>query len=292
VSREEKFDPMSQVERSKQLQNDQETSDETKPRDPVSVGQNLPNQNAPQGDGTAKTSSSTTRNGQTINYEISSIRSERIREPGDVRRMTVAVLVDGIKDASGAFQPRPEEELARFSELVQAGVGFDAKRGDRVTVEAMQFLAGEPQGVVADAEAITPMYSNLPLMLGAALVILLLVGGFLVMQMRSRHKLELARVGGALTTVMPGGQQMVVAAGGTTTTTLTALSPEQRLTALQHAGAEGPISLDAQALAIEDRVEGDPAQSDLPLLALFDLVDSRPDEALAVIRSWIDGRDA
>lgn len=292
VSREEKFDPMSQVERSKQLQNDQETSDESKPRDPVSVGQNLPNQNAPQGDGTAKTSSSTTRNGQTTNYEISSIRSERIREPGDVRRMTVAVLVDGIKDASGAFQPRPEEELARFSELVQAGVGFDAKRGDRVTVEAMQFLAGEPQGVVADAEAITPMYSNLPLMLGAALVILLLVGGFLVMQMRSRHKLELARVGGALTTVMPGGQQMVVAAGGTTTTTLTALSPEQRLTALQHAGAEGPISLDAQALAIEDRVEGDPAQSDLPLLALFDLVDSRPDEALAVIRSWIDGRDA
>jgi hypothetical protein len=136
------------------------------------------------------------------------------------------------------------------------------------------------------------MNSNLPLMLGAALVILLLVGGFLVMQMRNRHKLELARIGGTLTTAVPGAQQMVLTAGGATTTTLTALSPEQRLTALSHAGAEGPVSLDAQALAIEDRVGGDPAQSDLPLLALFDLVDARPDEALAVIRSWIDGRDA
>ena len=42
VEREEKFDPLSQVERSKQSQVDQDNSDEIKPRDPVSVGQNLP----------------------------------------------------------------------------------------------------------------------------------------------------------------------------------------------------------------------------------------------------------
>ncbi len=292
ISREEKFDPMSQVERSKQVQVDQENSDETKPRDPVSVGQNVPNQNPGQGGASGKTTSSNSRNGQTINYEISSVRSERIREAGDVKRMTIAVVVDGLNDGKGGFRARPQEELARFSELIQAAVGYDAKRGDRITVEAMQFLPGEVPGGVAEAEVTTPMYSIMPLVAVGLLVVVLVGGLLMMMQMRNRHRLELARMGGSLTTIMGGEHRVVTADGTVTTTALTTLSPEQRVALMQQQGprlaADGASPLDAEAMAVEDGVD----TRNLPLVALFDLIDSRPDEALAVIRGWIEGVEA
>jgi len=291
IQREERFDPMSQVERSKQMQIDQESADETKPRDPVSVGQNVPNQPQGQGGASGKTSSSNSRNGQTINYEISSVRSERIREAGDVKRMTIAVVVDGLSDGKGGFRPRPQEELTRFSELIQAAVGYDAKRGDRITVEAMQFLPGEVPGATAEAEVPAPMFSTMPLIAVGALVVVLVGGLFMMMQMRNRHRLEIARMGGSLTTVMGGEHRLVTADGAITTTALTALSPEQRVTVLQQQqrqAGEGGTALDAEALAIEDGVDA----ANLPLVALFDLIDSRPDEALAVIRGWIEGVEA
>jgi flagellar M-ring protein FliF len=139
VAREEKFDPLSQVERSKQTQLDKDNSDETKPRDPVSVGQNLPNQQ--QQGGAGKTSTSSTHDGQTVNYELNSTHSERVREPGEIRRIDVAAVVDGTINDKGEYQPRSKEEMDRIAALVRSAVGFDAKRGDTVTVETMRFIA-------------------------------------------------------------------------------------------------------------------------------------------------------
>ena len=139
VAREEKFDPLSQVERSKQSQLDKDNSDETKPRDPVSVGQNLPNQQ--QQGNAGRTSTSSTHDGQTVNYELNSTHSERVREPGEIRRVAVAAVVDGTINDKGEYQPRSKEEMDRIGALVRSAVGFDAKRGDTVTVETMRFIA-------------------------------------------------------------------------------------------------------------------------------------------------------
>ena len=56
-------------------------------------------------------------------------------EGGRVKRISVAVLVDGIygKNDKGepVYQPRGKEELDRIAALVRSAIGFDQKRGDR-----------------------------------------------------------------------------------------------------------------------------------------------------------------
>ena len=151
VAREEKFDPIGQVERSRQTSAEQENSEDGRSQAPVTVGQNLPNQQNNQGGGNTTSSNRVARNNDTINYEISSRVEEVTREPGAIRRVSMAVVVDGMPDAQGNVQPRPREELDRFAALVRSAVGFDERRGDRVTVEGIRFLAEEPLGTRADA---------------------------------------------------------------------------------------------------------------------------------------------
>src|SRR5262249_54722434 len=143
VSHEEKFDPLSQVERSRQTQSDQENSADNKNAQPVSVSQNLPNQQVQGSANGNSNASSSSHTGQTVNYELNSVRSDRIQEAGAISRLPVAVVVDGTLDAKGQFQPRPKAELDRITDLVKSAVGFDAKRGDVVTVDTMRFIPPE-----------------------------------------------------------------------------------------------------------------------------------------------------
>jgi flagellar M-ring protein FliF len=59
-------------------------------------------------------------------------------EGGGVKRVSVAVVVDGIyaKNDKGelAYQPRSKDEIDRIAALVRSTIGFDAKRGDQVEV--------------------------------------------------------------------------------------------------------------------------------------------------------------
>jgi flagellar M-ring protein FliF len=194
VSRDEKYDPLSQVERSKQTQADQDSSDSTKPREPVSVGQNLPNPPTTQPSTPEKSSSSSSHNGQTINYEIGSTKMERVREPGEIKRLTVAVVVDGVLDDHGTFQPRPKEDLDRIAELVRSAVGFDVKRGDNVVVDTLRFVAGEQAGTGSD-EALIP--ASLPWMwLAVGGLAALVAGGVVVFAMVKRRQSPLELAGG------------------------------------------------------------------------------------------------
>lgn len=259
VSRDEKFDPLSQVERSKQIQADKTTSSESTPQQPVSVATNLPNANQNQTAANDKTSSTTTHDGQTINYEISSVRDEKVREPGDTRRLTIAVVVDGTKDASGVYHPRSREELAQFTDLVKAAVGYDAKRGDEVTVDTMRFVPVEAAGTVADAQS-APQQMSLSWIVIGVLIALIAAAAVIVLTMRNRYRVELARQKADLATAEIADE----------TPALLALTAEQR-------ALLPPALQDAQ---------------DTFLMSLFDLVDARPDEALTVIRAWLAGTTA
>lgn len=253
VAREEKFDPLSQVERSKQIQSDKDTSDESKPNQAVSVTQNLPNNQQPQPSGSGgKTSSSSTHNNQTVNYELNSTRSERTREAGEIRHLAVAVVVDGTTNDKGEFQPRSKDELDRIAQLVRSAVGFDAKRGDSVTVDTMHFIPVDVPTAEAGGEAIAPAGMNWQLMAGGAGVAVLGIGIMLFLRKR-RRKTTAAEVAAV--------QQAPVAAV---------------------AGPAEPL-----LLASED------TSAQRQLIALLQhTVDTRPDEALAVIRGWIAEAEA
>jgi len=135
---EERFDPENQVPRSQQSTTESNRSGE--PRN-VSVSNQLPG--APPADaGGARTEDS--RQEETTNFEIGRTTRTIVRDQPTVRRLSVAVLVDGVAEPSAlgapsAWRERTPEELARLAALVRSAIGFDEARGDRVEVVSLRF---------------------------------------------------------------------------------------------------------------------------------------------------------
>ena len=71
-----------------------------------------------------------------------------------LKRVSLAVMVDGNAvdgpDGKAIWQPRSPAELAEITALVKGAIGFDAKRGDVVTVVSMPFSAPAPDLMPAE----------------------------------------------------------------------------------------------------------------------------------------------
>lgn len=88
-----------------------------------------------------------TRETRTTNYEINREEEQIITNVGDLRRLTVAVIIDGSYekiDGAWTFVPRKPEELERVRHLVSNAVGLDAARGDSLEVSSAPFNDTEP----------------------------------------------------------------------------------------------------------------------------------------------------
>jgi flagellar M-ring protein FliF len=82
------------------------------------------------------------REDSSLNYEISRVTSRRVEAMGAIRKLSVAVLLDGSYTGEGearAFVPRPAEEIDRYRELVKRAVGFNEERGDDIEVASAPF---------------------------------------------------------------------------------------------------------------------------------------------------------
>ncbi len=138
----ETYDPDGQVVRSTQTVEENSDSQDTQ-APPVTVGANLPNAGQNDTDA-AGAQSSTSRTEETVNYEISRVTKTHVKESGLVRRLSVAVMVNGTTslDAEGnsVYQPRSDEELASIATLVRSAAGLDEERGDRLEVADMPFV--------------------------------------------------------------------------------------------------------------------------------------------------------
>lgn len=100
------------------------------------------------------------RNQSTKNYELDRSISHTRQQQGRVTRLSVAVVVDDkvrVNAANGEATTSPwtQDELNRFTRLVQDAVGFDASRGDSVSVINVPFSA-ERGEVIPDI----PFYSQ------------------------------------------------------------------------------------------------------------------------------------
>ncbi|HEY0901892.1 MAG TPA: flagellar basal-body MS-ring/collar protein FliF [Micavibrio sp.] len=138
---EELFDPESAVVRSSQVT--EENNLERTPADnTVSVQNNLPGVG-----GDSLLDQKPTLEGNKVeevtNYEISKTIRNTVRETGEVKRLSVAVLVDGTyttdEEGKKTYQPRSQEEIDRITTLVRSAIGYDEKRGDTVEIVNMQF---------------------------------------------------------------------------------------------------------------------------------------------------------
>lgn len=136
---EQRFDP---EQRALISQVTEETTDESNSTGSgaVTAASNLPDASESQGD---RSQASRSENRQQANYEVSRLTREVSRQPGATKRLTVAVLVNGVAEAGtqgeGRLVPRPDAELETLRELVASAVGFDEARGDLITVKSLPF---------------------------------------------------------------------------------------------------------------------------------------------------------
>ncbi len=147
---EDKYDPDSAVIRS------QERTTETAQNGSVGQGKGSPGiqnkllQNTPVPQATGQGSGGTRSNRQTevVNYEINKTSRQITQMPGTVKKLSVAVMVDGTyKEQKGAdgktkmvYVPRSPQEIKSLTTLVKDAVGYSESRGDHVTVTSMPFV--------------------------------------------------------------------------------------------------------------------------------------------------------
>lgn len=139
------FDPNSRVVRSRSSTDASEQS--RRGGGALTVASNLP-----QGAGAgAGGDSSLERSTENVTYEINEVRSEYESLPGEIKRITLAVLLNSEALASDPSNAnRSVDELAtEFEGLVRSAAGLDADRGDLLTVELMPFRAQDVGELVA-----------------------------------------------------------------------------------------------------------------------------------------------
>ncbi|MFZ1756512.1 MAG: flagellar basal-body MS-ring/collar protein FliF [Caldilineaceae bacterium] len=101
----------------------------------------------------------------TTNYDLSKVTTNSVKQPGSVRRMTVAVMMN---DAL------PAEQVEIVKGLVAAAVGIDADRGDLIQVERIPF--NDTQQAQATAVVAQMQKQELYIQIGTIVAILLGLG--------------------------------------------------------------------------------------------------------------------
>jgi flagellar M-ring protein FliF len=287
------FDPESRVVRSTQTRTEQQQSQEARDNQ-VTVANELPQnqQNQQQ----AQQRDQTQRNEEIINYEISKTTRTEVIEAGRVKRLSVAVLVDGVyttgQNGQVTYAPRNAEELERIAALVRSAIGFDRNRGDQVEVINLRFAegtaAGQPaqsQGLVEQLLALTKEDALRMVELGVfgvlTLLVTLLVVRPLLRQMGIGGKDKKDDTGSNIPQISGLGSVIANSA-------IANQPPGGAPLALPAPAGEGslvPANSNAQAAANQAAIQQALHQSAVDHLGK--IVQDNPSESVAIVRQWI-----
>jgi len=104
-------------------------------------------------------------------YGASKTVRHKVENPGRVRRMTAAIVVNdrmmqaAQKGKSAVWQGRSAEELRNLTALAQAAVGFDPGRGDNLTVEDLPFDGNRAEPPVSAFSRVVATAEDSPVLL-------------------------------------------------------------------------------------------------------------------------------
>jgi flagellar M-ring protein FliF len=179
---EERFDPKPQV---RAQQKSTETSQGASTQ-PTAIGAGDKTQ-VREGSSTNRTQ----RENEQTTFEIARTVEKTVVAPGNVKRMSVAVLLD-VPVVDGKRVPRPDEELERIKKLVASGAGVRADRQDELEVLQVPFdpgLGAPGESAAAGAPAPEKAAARSPYLLwgvggGAALLVM----GAVFMLSRGRRR--------------------------------------------------------------------------------------------------------
>lgn len=244
----------------------------------VTVASNLPDGEAATGGDASTTSNTETR--ERVNYEVSETQREILRLPGAIRRLSVAVLVNGVT-VGGAqdVEPRSQEELDTLRELVASAVGFEEGRGDVITIKSMALQALDQPGIAAEADFISSLGLNVMSLIQIAVlsVVSLILGLFVVRPILSSAS---ATPPAGLPPPTPSANS------GTMNTDMPGLP-----TPTAGSGAlDGEIddSILPGGMAVVSDFNFDDGVPENPVERLRSMIDDRQDETVEILRSWME----
>jgi flagellar M-ring protein FliF len=278
-NRTENFDPEGRVVRSTQNRTESQLTNNAE--NAVSAGNELPGTNTNGGANTARDAAN--KNEEIVNYEISRSSRTEIVEGGRLKRLSVAVLVDGLytngTNGETSWQPRSPEELERIAALVRTAIGFDKTRGDQVEVVNLRF-ADAPQKIDSTppsslvASVFMPTRDDILrfIELGVIAVLTLLVL-LMVVRPMLRKALDGSGVGGSRRGGRPGG-------------TMGGEGGSSQLSVVKGNEPNLVLKDNATARLIEEAKNSGLLQSQT-IEQVGELVESSPTETIGVIRQWL-----
>ncbi len=268
----EKFDPDGQVVRSTQSVEETNQSRDAEGTAPVTVGTSLPDPNAPAGESTSSTAAQS-RIEETVNFEVSKKIINHVRESGIVRRLSVAVLIDGVRgydeNDEPTYPPRSEAEMELLATLVRGAIGFSADRGDTVEVINMEYSEAIEEEIALelffglDKNDLLRMAEVLVLSIVAILVILLVVRPLV------------SRAFESIPSAAAAGERLLADQAAAAAAALTAPGVPEAM--VEEEQFEELIDI--------DRVEGRVKASSVKKVG--EIVEKHPEEALSIVRSWM-----
>ncbi|MDO9525304.1 MAG: flagellar basal-body MS-ring/collar protein FliF [Gemmobacter sp.] len=257
---ERRFDPTTRVVIS--TETEERTNSSTGSGAGVTVASNLPDGDAASGDSSSSQAAETR---ERVNYEVSETSRELQRAPGGVRRQTVAVLVDGIRAPDGVWTPRPDAELADLRDLVASASGFDADRGDVITLKTMEFQVLDPRGSLSEDSILSGLDVMTLIQLAVASLVALVLGLFVLRPILSPMRRA----------PMPLALPSTDATGKTRTVLTGEIDDGTDLP---------PLSV------ISDREHSHDTPTD-PVDRLRRLIEARQTESVEILRGWMEDRE-
>lgn len=298
------IDPDSQSPTSAQTTSTSERS--TTPSATVTVASQLPDGDAAAGGAGAQGESESSTTSEAVAYTYSTTQREETVEPGGIRRIGVAIVVDEREEVGPEGEvtrtPRTREELQVIEQLIKAAIAFDEARGDTVEVVSLAFVDGPGSEEFGD-EALGPSFMDqhgaLLIQLGVLAIVAIALGLFVVrpiLRSQPDYDEQAPLLEGVLAPPGRGGE--AAGLGAETMTQIGGEGEEGGSAALGAEGGDGEIETPLEAA----REEGGVASTLARPAGMQDLSDSQSellrsaardklDASVDVLKRWLSARD-
>jgi flagellar M-ring protein FliF len=272
---EEKYDPDGQVVRSTQTVGEKSNQSSQAGAAGTTAVANIPGGASPvTKDGEPSNISDSNHQEETTNYEISKTTRTEVQEPGQIKRLSVAVAVDGVTTLGPKgklnYTARSADDMKHIEDLVRSAVGYNAARGDVVSVINVRFDHSDEEGTASGLPAMLNFDKN-DTMRAAELAVLLGMAALVVFFV-VRPLLSTAAGGGGINLPMLAG----AAPGGSASLTV---APEVQANVIKAGPAIPDPRIDIA------KIEGAVKVSSVKQVSEF--VDNHPEESVSILRAWL-----
>lgn len=217
----------------------------------------------------------------TTNYEISKTVEKVVSGIGNVKRLSVATVINDIKkeikkgdNVSIVYEPRPQEQVKKLEVLVKNAVGINSERGDQFSIVNIPFEENKIGGEESDGSVSTGGFDadNIEKYVNVALIIFaIVVSLFLLKSLMNKLKNEKILIG----TLNPSDGSWTVEPGHAALDTAGTLNlPKKKKQLLQLGNLEDEIS--DEALKKQTQQE-----------KIANYVQKNPIDAAKLINSWL-----